>query len=47
MEKVGGYLDYLALEEDARRYEDICIWLAAEADAARVAELKARSRKSP
>ena len=44
MEKVGGFGDYLELEQDARRYEDVCIWLQAEADAARITELENRAK---
>ena len=34
MDRVGGYLDYLALLEDARAYEDVLTAMAGEADAA-------------
>ena len=43
MDRVGGYLAYLALLEDARAFEDVTIVLRGEADAARIMELKARS----
>jgi len=42
MDRVGGYLGYLALLEDARAYSDILIVLAGEADAARIAKLEAQ-----
>lgn len=34
MDRVGGYLDYLALLEDARAYEDVLIAMRGESDAA-------------
>lgn len=39
MEKAGGYLDYVALCEDARAYDDVLIILAGEADAGRIASM--------
>ena len=42
MDRVGGYLAYRALVDDARAYEDICIVLAGEADARRIADLETR-----
>gem|GEM_PF-3951815 len=41
MDRVGGYLDYLALEQDARRYEDVMIVMAGEADAGRIRQMEA------
>ena len=42
MDRVQGYLSLLALEADARRYDDVLIVLAGEADARRIAEMGAR-----
>ena len=42
MDRVGGYLDYLALEGDARAYDDVLIVLRGESDARRIQELEAR-----
>jgi len=42
MDRVGGYLGYLALLEDARAYDDVLIVLAGEADAARIRALEAQ-----
>ena len=42
MDRVGGYLGYLALLEDARAYEDVLTVLAAETDAARIRALEAK-----
>lgn len=36
MDRVGGYLGYLALLEDAQALDDVLIVMAAEADAARI-----------
>ena len=41
MDRAGGYRDLLALEADARRYDDVLIVLAGEADARRIAEMGA------
>lgn len=43
MDRVGGYLSYVALCEDARAYEDVLTVMAGEADAAKVLELQRRS----
>lgn len=40
---MGGYLGYLALESDARAYEDVLIVMAGEADAHRIAELRRKA----
>lgn len=45
MQKVGGYGSYVALCEDSRAYEDICLWLAAESDAARIEEMERQARR--
>lgn len=44
MKYVGGYRDYLALLEDERAFDDVLIAMSGDAEAARVAEMKARSR---
>lgn len=44
MRYVGGYRDYLALMEDERALDDVLIAMAGDAEAARVAELKAKAR---
>jgi hypothetical protein len=44
MKYVGGYRDYLALTEDERALDDVLIAMAGEADAHRIADMKARSR---
>lgn len=43
MEKAGGYLAYLALLADARAYDDLLIYMAGEADAEKVRELKRKA----
>lgn len=40
MDRVGGYLGYLALCEDARAYDDVLIVMQAESSAARLANAK-------
>lgn len=42
MDRVGGYLDYLALLGAARDFEDVLIWMEAEAEARRLARLRER-----
>jgi hypothetical protein len=42
MDRAGGYLDLLALEGNARRYDDLRLAMAGEADAAQVRALQAR-----
>lgn len=42
MDRVGGYLHLLALEQDARDYELVLIAMRGEADARRIAEMEAR-----
>ena len=42
MDRVGGYLHLLALEQDARDYELVLIAMRGEADAARIREMKAK-----
>lgn len=44
MERVGGYLAYLELCEDARAYEDVIITLEAEAEAKTILNLEAQVR---
>lgn len=43
MDRVGGYLDYLALLEDARAYEDVLIALNGESDAALIRKQQQRA----
>lgn len=43
MDRVGGYLAYVALESDARAYEDVLLVMAGEADARRVADLRQKA----
>lgn len=43
MDRVGGYLAYAALCEDARAYDDVLIAMAGEADAQRVVELERKA----
>ena len=45
MEKVGGYESLLLLEEDANAYEDVLLWMRAEAQAHR--ETQRRNRRKP
>lgn len=45
MEKVGGYRDFKALLNDARDLDDVLIYLAAEADARRIAKMKSQARR--
>lgn len=42
MQHVGGYLNLLALEEDAAAYDDVLIVLAGESDAARIRAMEAK-----
>lgn len=42
MDRVGGYLGYLALCEDARAYDELMCVMAAEADYARAKEREAK-----
>lgn len=43
MDRVGGtYEDYLALREDARAFDDVLLWMEAEAKADRIRELEAK-----
>jgi hypothetical protein len=42
MDRVGGYLGYLALCEDARAYDDVMIVMRAEAQARALAEMGAK-----
>lgn len=44
MDRVGGYLAYLALLEDDRAYDDVLMALEGEADASRVLKLEAEAR---
>lgn len=44
MDRVGGYLSYLALCEDARAYDDVLDAMAGEADARRMEELERKSK---
>lgn len=46
MDRVGGYLAYLALESDARAYDDVLIAMAGEVDAARIRELRRKASGS-
>lgn len=41
MDRVGGYLGYLALCEDARAYDDVLIVMRSEAQANKLAALEA------
>ena len=43
MDRVGGYLAFMALEADARAYEDVLIVMAGEVDARRIAELRQKA----
>lgn len=40
MDRVGGYLGYVALLEDARAYDDVLIALRAEAQARKLAAME-------
>lgn len=42
MERVGGYLAYLELCENARAYDDVVITLEAEAEAEAIRKLEAQ-----
>lgn len=44
MDRVGGYIGYLALIEDARAYDDVLVALAGEADATSIRELEAKAK---
>lgn len=41
MDRVGGYLDYLALRQDVRAYDDVLIAMAGESSARTVARQRA------
>lgn len=43
MDRVGGYLSYLALQEDARAFDDVLTVMAGEADAERIAEMQRKA----
>ncbi|MCX7619149.1 hypothetical protein, partial [Tepidiforma sp.] len=40
MDRVGGYLDYLALLGAARDYDDVLAWMQAEAEARAIRRLR-------
>lgn len=40
MDRVGGYLDYLALLGAARDYDDVLVWMQAEAEARTILRLR-------
>lgn len=40
MDRVGGYLGLLALEQDAHDYEDVLIAMVGESQARRIARLE-------
>lgn len=42
MDRVGGYLGLLALEQNMRAYEDVLIVLRGESEAARIREMEGR-----
>ena len=42
MDRVGGYLSLLALEQDARDYELVQIAMRGEGEAARIREMEQR-----
>lgn len=43
MDRVGGYLSYVALCEDARAFDDVVAAMNGEADAQRIAELERKA----
>lgn len=43
-DRVGGYLDYLALLEHARDYDDVLVVLHAEAEAAKIRAMQEQAR---
>ncbi len=43
MDRAGGYLAYRALCEDALAYEDVLLVMSAEAEAAKIARMKAEA----
>lgn len=45
MDRVGGYLAYLALLLDARAYDDVVAALEGEADARRLAEFERKAER--
>lgn len=44
MDRVGGYLDYLALLGAARDYDDVIAWMQAEAEARAILRLRGGDR---
>jgi len=45
MDRVGGYLAYRALLDDARAFDDVLAAMAGEADAARILKLEQEARR--
>lgn len=45
MDRVGGYLAYLALLDDERAFEDVVIAMNGEDDARRIVELERKANK--
>lgn len=43
MDRVGGYLGYLALMENQRAHDDVLIVMAAEAEAAQITAARQRA----
>lgn len=43
MDRVGGYAGYVALQENARAYDDVLTVMAGEADAQRLAEMQRKA----
>ena len=41
MDRVGGYLGYVALMANDRAFDDVCIALAGESDAHRILKMQA------
>lgn len=44
MDRVGGYLSYLALAADANAYDDVVISMGGDYDASRVRDLEQRAK---
>lgn len=45
MDRVGGYLAYRALCDDARAFDDVVAAMAGEADAARLVKLEQEAHR--
>lgn len=45
MDRVGGFISYVALSEDMLAFEDVLVAMAGESDAARIREMENRAQR--